>query len=183
MFPMVVFTLQMSSFLQQIFHLDYTKNEIKATKVHEHDSERKAIMNSAVHPKEKSLAVGKDNECHLLSIDIKPKTTKGSKKKKNGEATSEVPNEYKVTTVCSEVTVKCAEEDDESDYQKVVRITQDGKHIVTGGSNGYICILEVNSCTHRFSTSKNVMLKHSSFITSYCMEVDVNYSLILFHFP
>ena len=109
--------------------------------MHEHDSERKAIMNCAVHPKEKSLAVGKENECHLLSVDIKKKQqSKASKTKKQNETAE---GEYKVSTLCSEVTVKCTDENDEGDFQKVVRFTGDGEHIVTGGSNGHVSILKV----------------------------------------
>ena len=93
-------------------------------------------MNCALHPKEKSVAVGKENECHLLSIDI----NKTSKSKKSDDS-AEV--EYKVSTLCSEVTVKCSDEDDDGDFQKVVRFTNSGEHIVTGGSNGYVCVLQV----------------------------------------
>lgn len=113
--------------------------------MHEHDSERKAIMNCAVHPKEKSLVVGKENECHLLSIDMKtktlPKEQKDDKNKKQNDTYS--LEEYEVTTLCSKVTVECAEDSDDGDFQKIVRFTRDGEHIVTGGSNGYVCVLKV----------------------------------------
>lgn len=135
---------------QQIFKLEYGKKEIKATKVHEHDAQRKAIMNGAVHPNEKSLAVGKENECHLLSVEIKKKllnNTKTSKGKKGQECNENGGNEYTVSTMCSQVTVKCSTDDDESDFQKVVRFTKDGQFIVTGGSNGYVCILNVRIIT------------------------------------
>ncbi len=99
-------------------------------------------MNCAVHPKEKSLAVGKENECHLLSVDIKKKAqSKADKKKKQNDTAKE---ECKVSTLCSEVTVKCTDENDDGDFQKVVRFTSNGEHIVTGGSNGYVCILKVS---------------------------------------
>jgi hypothetical protein len=112
--------------------------------VHEHDSERKAIMNCAVHPKEKSLAVGKENECHLLSMDIDKKPpSKTGKKGKKSQKDEKPGGEYKVSTLCSEVTVKCDDENDDGDFQKVVRFTSSGEHIVTGGSNGHVCILKV----------------------------------------
>ena len=98
-------------------------------------------MNCAVHPKEKSFAVGKENECHLLSLDIKKKApAKADKKKKQTETAAA---EYKVSTLCSEVTVKCEDENDDGDFQKVVRFSGNGEHIVTGGSNGHVCILKV----------------------------------------
>ena len=130
---------------QQIFQIKYDKKEIKARKVHEHDAEQKAIMNSAVHPKEKSLAVGKENECHLLSVEIKKKsnTSKTSQAKKRVETSDDYDNEYQVSTLCSTMTVKCSTDDDESDFQKVVRFSHNGEFIVTGGSNGYVCILKV----------------------------------------
>lgn len=111
-----------------------------AEKVHEHDSERKAIMNCSVHPKEKSLAVGKENECHLLSIDIKKNT-----QSKTDKRIDNIGAGYEVSTLCSEVTVKSVDESDDGDFQKVVRFTSDGEHIVTGGSNGYVCVLKVYS--------------------------------------
>ena len=98
-------------------------------------------MNCAVHPKEISLAVGKENECHLLSLDIKKKTPlKPDKKKKEKETAAE---EYKVSTLCSAVTVKCDDENDDGDFQKVVRFSSNGEYVVTGGSNGHVCILKV----------------------------------------
>lgn len=98
-------------------------------------------MNCAVHPKEKSLAVGKENECHLLSLDIKKKAPSKPDKKKQKETAAE---EYKVSTLCSEVTVKCDDENDDGDFQKVVRFSGNGEYIVTGGSNGHVCILKVS---------------------------------------
>ncbi|XP_028406368.1 prolactin regulatory element-binding protein-like [Dendronephthya gigantea] len=131
----------------QIFKLKYSDKEMTAEKVHEHDSERKAIMNCSIHPKEKSLAVGKENECHLLSIDITKKTQSKTDKKKN-----DAKEGYKVSTLCSEVTVKSVDEIDDGDFQKVVRFTGDGEHIVTGGSNGYVCVLKYPTlkCLHNF---------------------------------
>ncbi|XP_046851204.1 prolactin regulatory element-binding protein-like isoform X2 [Xenia sp. Carnegie-2017] len=131
----------------QVFKLDYGSKAITAKKVHEHDSERKAIMNSAVHPKEKCLAVGKDEECHLLTVDIKLKTSVDkTKQDKSDDA------EYEVSLLRSETSVKSLDKDNEGDFQKVVRFSNNGEHIVTGGSNGYVCIFKYPelSCVHEF---------------------------------
>ena len=57
-----------------------------------------------------------------------------------------------MSTLRSEVTVKCIDENDEGDFQKVVRFTSDGEHIVTGGSNGHVSILTYPAlkCLHNF---------------------------------
>lgn len=104
-------------------------------------------MNCAVHPTANVLAVGMDNKCQLLELDIKEEVRNTEKVKgKNKTVVKEKTKKFVINELQSKVTVSPEngdEKDDDVGFQKVVRFTADGKHIVTGGSDGHVTVLKV----------------------------------------
>lgn len=113
-------------------------------------------MNCAVHPTANVLAVGMDNKCQLLEVDIKEEVRNVEKAKgKNKVVGKEKSKRFIVNELQSTVTVSAEdgdEKDDDVGFQKVVRFTADGNYIVTGGSDGHVRVLKViSSFNNEFS--------------------------------
>lgn len=104
-------------------------------------------MNCAIHPMSNTLAVGMDNKCQILELDIKEETQNAEKAKgKSKIVTKEKTKKFVIKELQSAVTVSANdadEKDDDIGFQKVVRFTSDGNYIVTGGSDGRVKILKV----------------------------------------
>jgi len=132
---------------QNIYKLGKDGKELKATWVHNFEAGRRAIMNCAVHPTSNVLAVGMDNKCQLLELDIKEEVQNSEKVKgKNKAIVKEKTKKFVINELQSKVTVSAEdgdEQDDDVGFQKVVRFTADGKHVVTGGSDGHVTVLKV----------------------------------------
>jgi len=115
--------------------------------VYKFDAGQRAIMNCDVHPTSNTLAVGMDNKCQILEVNSKEEIQNISQPQgKNKEKiTKKKVQTFEIIERQSAVTVNDDNVKDEEDlgYQKVVKFTADGKHIVTGGSDGYIKILKV----------------------------------------
>ena len=105
-------------------------------------------MNCAVHPNKNILAVGMDNKCQLLEVDTKEEVVENSSEKKGnkGRFVATKKRTFKITEKNSVVTVDdCSTKaDDDGGFQKVVKFTADGEHVITGGSDGHVRILKVN---------------------------------------
>ena len=105
-------------------------------------------MNCAIHPTSNVIAVGMDNKCQLLEIDIKEEVKNTEKVKgKKKVIVKEKTQEFIVKELESKVTVSAedndSKDDDDVGFQKVVRFTVDGQHIITGGSDGHVRVLKV----------------------------------------
>ena len=104
-------------------------------------------MNCAIHPTSNTLAVGMDNKCQILELDIKEEIQNVEKAKgKSKIVTKEKTKKFVVNELQSAVTVSADDNDEKDDdigFQKVVRFTSDGNYIVTGGSDGHVKILKV----------------------------------------
>lgn len=105
-------------------------------------------MNCAIHPTSNVIAVGMDNKCQLLEIDIKEEVMNTEKVKgKKKVIVKEKTQEFIVKELESKVTVSAedndSKDDDDVGFQKVVRFTADGQHIITGGSDGLVRVLKV----------------------------------------
>ena len=136
---------------QNIYKLGTDGKELKASLVHNFEAGRRAIMNCAIHPTANVLAAGMDNKCQLLEVDVKEEEVQVEKLegRKAKVMTKKKIKKFKVNELQSKVTVS-AEDGDEKDedlgFQKVVRFTADGKHVVTGGSDGHVRVLKVICC-------------------------------------
>lgn len=107
-------------------------------------------MNCAIHPVNKKVfAVGMDNKCQLLELDIKEEVVENSSEKKGNKGrfvatkkrTFQIVEKNSVTTVDGD----SSKTDDDCGFQKVVKFTADGEHIITGGSDGHVRILKVRN--------------------------------------
>ncbi|CAH3108806.1 unnamed protein product [Porites lobata] len=133
-----------------IYKLGTDGKELKASLVHNFEAGRRAIMNCAIHPTANVLAAGMDNKCQLLEVDVKEEEVQVEKLegRKAKVMTKKKIKKFKVNELQSKVTVS-AEDGDEKDedlgFQKVVRFTADGKHVVTGGSDGHVRVLKYPS--------------------------------------
>ena len=144
---------QPSFTLQNIYKVGKDGNQLKATLAHSFDAGRHAIMNCAVHPEKGStLAVGMDNKCQLLDLGVKDvieNSTEPKGNKSKGKVVRQKKRTFKVTELKSQVTVSAKDgqaDDDDLGYQKVVRFTADGRHVLTGGSDGHVRVLKVYCC-------------------------------------
>ena len=140
----------MFSFIQfqNIYKLGTDGKELKASLVHNFEAGRRAIMNCAIHPTSNVLAVGMDNKCQLLELNIKEEEINVEKLegKKSKVMTRKKMKKFVVNELQSKVTVDPENGDEKEEdlgFQKVVRFTADGKHIVTGGSDGHVKVLKV----------------------------------------
>ncbi|XP_029192521.2 LOW QUALITY PROTEIN: prolactin regulatory element-binding protein-like [Acropora millepora] len=137
-----------------IYKLGRSGKNLKATLIHNFEAGRRPIMNCAIHPTSNTLAVGMDNKCQILELDIKEETQNVEKAKgKSKIVTKEKTKKFVIKELQSAVTVSANdadEKDDDIGFQKVVRFTSDGNYIVTGGSDGHVKILKYPSleCTH-----------------------------------
>ena len=109
-------------------------------------------MNCSIHPTSNVLAVGMDNKCQLLELDVKEEVQNSQKVKgKNKAVVKEKIQKFTIKELESKVTVSAedgdSKDDDDGGFQKVVRFTADGNHIVTGGSDGHVRILKVIPCS------------------------------------
>ena len=109
-------------------------------------------MNCSIHPTSNVLAVGMDNKCQLLELDVKEEVQNSQKVKgKNKAVVKEKIQKFTIKELESKVTVSAedgdSKDDDDVGFQKVVRFTADGNHIVTGGSDGHVRILKVIPCS------------------------------------
>lgn len=115
--------------------------------IHNFEAGRRPIMNCAIHPTSNTLAVGMDNKCQILELDIKEEIQNVEKAKgKSKIVTKEKTKKFVVNELQSAVTVSADDNDEKDDdigFQKVVRFTSDGSYIVTGGSDGHVKILKV----------------------------------------
>ena len=109
-------------------------------------------MNCAIHPTSNILAVGMDNKCQLLELDVKEEVQNSQKVKgKNKVVVKEKIQKFIIKELESKVTVSAeddSKDDDDVGFQKVVRFTADGQHIVTGGSDGHVRVLKVIVCSN-----------------------------------
>ncbi|XP_068677879.1 guanine nucleotide-exchange factor SEC12-like [Montipora foliosa] len=137
-----------------IYKLGRSGKDLKATLVHNFEAGRRPIMNCAIHPTSNTLAVGMDNKCQILELDIKEEVRNVEKTKgKSKILTKEKTKKFIINELQSAVTVSTDdtdEKDDDIGFQKVVRFTADGNYIVTGGSDGHVKVLQYPSleCTH-----------------------------------
>ena len=121
---------------------------LKASQVYKFDAGKRPIMNCAAHPTANVLAVGMDNKCQLLEMHVdeevkNSQTTKGRSK----VVVKETTKKFTVSELQSKVTVSAGDNegnDDDSGFQKVVRFTANGEHIITGGSDGHVRVLQVS---------------------------------------
>lgn len=133
-----------------IYKLGRNSKELKATLVHNFEAGRRPIMNCAIHPTSNVIAVGMDNKCQLLEIDMKEEVKNTEKVKgKKKVIVKEKTQEFIVKELESKVTVSAedndSKDDDDVGFQKVVRFTADGQHIITGGSDGHVRVLKYPS--------------------------------------
>lgn len=137
-----------------IYKLGRSGKDLKATLVHNFEAGRRPIMNCAIHPTSNTLAVGMDNKCQILELDIKEEVRNVEKTKgKSKIVTKEKTKKFIINELQSAVTVSTDDSDEKDDdigFQKVVRFTADGNYIVTGGSDGHVKVLQYPSleCTH-----------------------------------
>ncbi|EDO50066.1 predicted protein [Nematostella vectensis] len=136
-----------------IYKLGRENNSLKAILVHKFDAGRRAIMNCALHPTEKVMAVGMDNKCQIIEYSSKEEVkTITEQQGKNKEKTiKRKMRTFELLEKQSQVTVELDEKDeDDCGFQKVVKFTSDGKFIITGGSDGHVRVLKYPSldCVH-----------------------------------
>ncbi|KAJ7386989.1 hypothetical protein OS493_003951 [Desmophyllum pertusum] len=132
-----------------IYKVGRNGKELKATQVYNFEAGRRPIMNCAIHPTSNILAVGMDNKCQLLELDVKEEVQNSQKVKgKNKVVVKEKIQKFIIKELESKVTVSAeddSKDDDDVGFQKVVRFTADGQHIVTGGSDGHVRVLKYPS--------------------------------------
>ncbi|KXJ12602.1 prolactin regulatory element-binding protein [Exaiptasia diaphana] len=143
-----------------IYKLGRDNKNVKASMVYKFDAGQRAIMNCAVHPTSNVLAVGMDNKCQILEVISKeevqnitqPQGKNKEKIIKKKVQTFEIKERQSATTV-DDSNVK---DEDDLGFQKVVKFTADGKHIVTGGSDGHVRVLKYPSleCLHDVTAHK-----------------------------
>ena len=114
-------------------------------------------MNCAIYPTSNVMAVGMDNKCQILELDVKEEVQNSQKVKgKNKVVVKEKTQKFTIKELESKVTVSAedgdSKDDDDVGFQKVVRFTADGHYIVTGGSDGHARVLKVIPCS-RFEFS------------------------------
>lgn len=133
-----------------IYKLGRNGKDLKATLVHNFEAGRRPIMNCAIHPTSNVMAVGMDNKCQLLELDVKEEVQNSQKVKgKNKVVVKEKTQKFTIKELESKVTVSTengdSKDDDDVGFQKVVRFTADGHYIVTGGSDGHARVLKYPS--------------------------------------
>ncbi|KAK3737540.1 hypothetical protein QZH41_010646, partial [Actinostola sp. cb2023] len=143
-----------------IYKLGRHNKSLSASRVYKFDAGQRAIMNCAVHPTSNVLAVGMDNKCQILEVVSKeevqsitqPQGKNKEKILKKKVQTFDIIERHAAMTV-DDTDVK---DEDDLGFQKVVKFTADGRHIVTGGSDGRVNILKYPSleCLHNILAHK-----------------------------
>ena len=117
----------------QAFYRVYKEgNKLTATKVHQHEAKKQAIMNMDANLMHKKFAAGMDNLCRLYNYAIEDKTKKG-----------EVETKVSVKEAGCQTTA-VGGDDDDAEYQKCVKFSLDGNFIATASSEGQVKILRVS---------------------------------------
>jgi len=120
-----------------VYKLEKVENTFKAVSICTLDTGLRSVMNMALSPSREVIAAGMDHLCQFFSCrfeDVK----KGSKEKKF--ALKELKNVATVAEPSNE-----EDDDEEAAYQKCVAFTPDGRHVVTGGTDGKIKVLKYPS--------------------------------------